>query len=80
MGLIESASEQYPTGKTVERGGGVLNILSTFLSISLARRIAAWYCLFSSSSGEISSEEVGWVPNEAMVYSIEVSQNGALGP
>ena len=87
MGFIESTSERYPTGqgsglrgKTIERGGGVSNMLSIFLFSSLAWRIASWHCLHSSSFGEISSEEVGRVPNEAMAYPIEVSQNGALGP
>ena len=79
MGLIESVSELYPIGTTTERGG-VPSMLSIFFSISCARRIAAWYCLRSSSFGETSSEEVKWVPNEAMAYPIEVSQNGALGP
>ena len=80
MGLIESASERYPTGTNAERGGGVPNMLSIFFSISCARRIASWYCLCSSSFGEISFEKFKRVPNEAMAYPIEVSQNGALGP
>ena len=80
MGLIESASEQYPMGTDVERDGGVPNMSSIFLSISYARRMAAWYFLCSSSSGETSSEEFKRVPNEAMACPIEVSQNGALGP
>ena len=57
MGLIESASERYPTGKTVERGGGIPNMLSSFFSISYARRITAWYFLRSSSFGETSLEK-----------------------
>ena len=80
MGLIELASERYPTGKTAERGGGVPNMSSIFFSISCAWRIDSWYCLHSSSFGETSSEEVKRVPNEAMDYTVEVSQNGALGP
>ena len=76
MGLIESASEWYPTRTDVEHDGGVLNRSSIFLSISCARRMVAWYFLCSSSS----LEEFKWVPNEAMAYPIEVSQNGALGP
>ena len=80
MGLIESASELYPIEKTPEQGGVVPNMLSIFFSISCARRIDSWYCLRSSSFGETSSEEVKWVPNKAMAYPIEVSQNGALGP
>ena len=80
MGLIESTSERYPTGTTVERDGGVPNMSSIFFSISCARRMVAWYCLHSSSSGETSFERFKRVPNEAMAYPIEVSQNGALGP
>ena len=80
MGLIESASERYPTGTAVERDGGVPNMSSIFLSISCARRMAAWYFLCSSSFGENYSEKFKWVTNEAMAYPIEVSQNGALGP
>ena len=80
MGLIESASERYPIGKTAERGGGVPNMLSIFFSISYAWIIVSWYCLCSSSFGETSLEEVKWVPNEGMACPIEVSQNGALGP
>ena len=80
MGLIELASERYPTGKTAERGGGVPIMLSIFFSSSLAWRITTLYCLHSSSFGEIYLEEVGRVPNEAMAYPIEVSQNRALGP
>ena len=76
MGLIESASERYPIGTDVERDGGVPNRSSIFLSISYAWRMATWYFLRSSSS----SEEFKRVPNEAMAYPIEVSQNGALGP
>ena len=76
MGLIESTSEWYPTGTDVERDGGVPNSLSIFLSTSCARRMAAWYFLRSSSS----SKEFKRVPNEAMAYPIEVSQNGSLGP
>ena len=76
MGLIESASEQYPTGTDVERDGVGPNISSICLLISCAWRMAAWYFLRSSSS----SEEFKRVPNEAMAYPIEVSQNGALGP
>ena len=79
MGLIESTSERYPTG-TVAEHGGVPNISSIFFSISYAQRMACWYCLRSSSSGEISSEKFKRVPNEAMSCPIEVSQNGALGP
>ena len=73
MGLMESTSERYPTGTTVERDGGVPNMSSIFLLISCARRMAAWYCLRSSSSQENSPEEFKWVPNEAMAYPIEVS-------
>ena len=80
MGLIESASERYPTGTAVERDGGVTNMSYIFLSISCAQRMVVWYCLFSSSSGENSSEKFKWVPSEAMACPIEVSQNGALGP
>ena len=87
MGFIESASERYPTGqgsrlqgKTIERGGGVPNMLSILFSSSLTRRIDAWYCLNSSSFGEISSKKVGQLPNQAMACPIEVSQNRALGP
>ena len=80
IGLTESVSEQYPTRKTVERGGGVPNMSSIFFLISCARRIATWYCLRSSSFCETSSEEFKWVPNEAMSCPIEISQNGALGP
>ena len=80
MGLIESVSEQYPTGTTAERGGGVPNMLSIFFSIYCARRITAWYCLCSYSFGETSLEKFKQVPNEAMACPIEVSQNGALGP
>ena len=76
MDLIELASERYPAGIDVERDGGVPNKSSIFLSISCAWRMVEWYCLCSSSS----SEEFKWVPNEAMVYPIEVSQNGSLGP
>ena len=80
MGLIETTSERYPTGKVVDRGGGVPNMSSIFFSISHALRIYAWYCLCSSSFGETSSEEFKRVLNEAMAFPIEVSQNGALGP
>ena len=76
MGVIESTSERYPTRTNVEHDGVYPNSSSIFLSISFAWRMAAWYCLHSSSS----SEEFKWVPNEAMAYPIEVSQNGALGP
>ena len=80
MGLIESASERYPTGTTVERDGGLPNMSYISLSISYAQRMAACYCLFSSSYGETSPEELKSVPNEEMACPIEVSQNGALGP
>ena len=80
MGLIESASEQYPTGTTMERAGGMPNMSSICLSISSAWRMATWYCLCYSSSGETSLEKFKRVPNEAMACPIEVSQNGALGP
>ena len=80
MGLIESTSEWYPIGIVVEHDGGVPNMSSIFLSISCARRLAAWYCTHSSSSRENSSEKFKRVPNEAMACPIEVSQNGALGP
>ena len=76
MGLIESASERYPTGIDVERDGVVPNSSSIYLSISYAWRMVAQYCLHSSSS----SEDFKRVPNEAMACPIEVSQNGALGP
>ena len=76
MGLIESASERYPTGTDVERDGVGPNILSIFLSIPCAWRMVARYFLRSSSS----LEEFKRVPNEAMACPIEVSQNGALGP
>ena len=76
MGLIESASERYPTGKYVECDGGVPNNSSIFLSISSGRRMVALYCLRSYSS----SEEFKRVPNEAMACPTGVSQNGALGP
>ena len=79
MGLIESASERYPIGTIVECDGGVPNISSIFFSISFAQRIASWYFLCSSSSGENYLEEFKRVPNEAMACPIEVSQNGALG-
>ena len=76
MGLIELASERYPTGRDVERTGVEPNRLSIYFSTSCAWRIAAWYCLrFSSLSGELT-----WVPNEAMACPIGVSQKGALGP
>ena len=78
MGLIESTSERYPTGIAAEHDGGVPNISSIFFSISYAWRIAAWYCLYSSSFGETSSEKFKRVPNEAMACPIEVSQNGSL--
>ena len=52
MGLIESASELYPTGIAVERDGGVPNMSSIFFSISCAWRIDSWYYRCSSSSGE----------------------------
>ena len=74
MGLIESASERYPTRAFVEDDGGVPNMSSIFFSISYAQIIAAWYCICSSS------EEFKRVPNEATTCLIEVSQNGALGP
>ena len=80
IGLIESASEQYPTGKYIDRGGGVPNMSSIFFSIYFTRRIATWYCLRSSSFGETSSKEFKRVPNEAMACPIEESHNGALGP
>ena len=80
MGLIESASEQYPTGTTMERGGGVPNMLYIFFSISCAWRVAASYCLLSSSFGETSLENFKRVVDEAMACPIELSQNGALGP
>ena len=80
MGLIELASEKYPTGTSMERDGGVPNMSSIFFSISCAQRMAVWYCLHSSSYGETSSKKFKWVPNEAMACPIEVSQNGALGP
>ena len=80
MGLIESASERYPTGIAVERDGGVPNMSSIFLSISCVWRMATWYCLCSSSSGETSLKEFKQVPSEAMACPIEVSQNGALEP
>ena len=80
MGLIESASERYPIGTTMECNGGVPNMLSIFFSIYYAQRIDSWYCLRSSSFGETSLEKFKWVPNEAMACPIEVSQNGALGP
>ena len=64
----------------MERDGGVPNMSSIFLSITCAWRMATWYCLHSSSSRETSLGEFKWVPNEAMAYFIEVSQNGALGP
>ena len=70
MGLIESASEWYPTGTDVEHDGGVPNRSSILLSISCAWRMAVWYCLFSSSS----SEEFKWVPNEAMACPTGVSK------
>ena len=76
MGLIESASEQYPTGTYVERDGVGPNSLSICLSISYTRRMVARYFLRSSSS----LEEFKRVPNEVMACPIEVSQNGALGP
>ena len=80
MGLTESASERYPIGTAAERGGGVPNISSIFFSISCAWRMAACYCLHSSSFVETSSEKFKRVRNEAMACPIEVSQNGALGP
>ena len=80
MGLIESTSDRYPTATIVECESGVPNISSIFFSMSYAQRMAAWYCLHSSSSRETYSEKFKWVPNEAMAYPIEVSQNGALGP
>ena len=64
----------------MERDGGVPNMSSISLSISYAWRMDVWYWLRSSSSGETSSENFKRVPNEAMAYPIEVSQNGALGP
>ena len=77
MGFIESKSERYLVGqgsalrgKTVEPGGGVANILSILFSKYCAWRMATWYCLRSSSLGEICSEEVGRAPNEAMAYPI----------
>ena len=76
MGLIESASERYPTGTDLEHDGVEPNSSSIFLSISCARIMVAWYCLHSSSY----LEEFKRVPNEVMAYPIEVSQNGALGP
>ena len=66
MGLIESASERYPTGTVVERDGGVPNRSSIFLSISYAWRMVAWYFLHSSSSSKVFK----WVPNEAMACPI----------
>ena len=59
----------------MERDGIGPNKSSICLSISCAWRMVALYCLRSSSS----SEEFKRVPNEAMAYPIEVSQNGALG-
>ena len=55
MGLIESASDRYPTGTAMERDGGVPNMSSIFFSISYAWIMVAWYFLRSSSSGETSS-------------------------
>ena len=60
----------------MEHDGVGPNISSICLSISCAWRMVARYCLRSYSS----LEEFKWVPNEAMAYPIEVSQNGALGP
>ena len=80
MGLIESASERYPTGTAAECDGGVPNMSSIFFSISYAWRMATRYCLHSSSSGETSSEKFKRVRNEAMDSPIQVSHNGALGP
>ena len=76
MGLIESASERYPTGTDVERDGVGPNRSSICLSISCAQRMEAWYFLHSSSS----LEEFKRVLNKAMAYPTGVSQNGALGP
>ena len=76
MGLIESASERYPTGRDVERASVEPNRSLIYLSISCAWRMEARYFLHSSSS----SKEFTWVPNEAMACPIGVSQNGALGP
>ena len=76
MGIIESASERYPTRIDVERDGVGPNSSSICLSISCARRMEKRYYLRSYSS----LEEFKRVPNEAMAYPIEVSQNGALGP
>ena len=80
MGLIESVSERYPIGTTMECDGGVPNMSSIFFSISCAWIMATWYCLHSYSYGETSSKKFKWVPNEAMACPPEVSQNGALGP
>ena len=76
MGLVESASEWYPTRTDVESDGVKPNSSSICLSISCAQRMVARYCLCSSSS----LEEFKRVPNEVMAYPIEVYQNGALGP
>ena len=76
MGLIDSVSERYPTGTDVEHDGVDPNSSYICLSISYAWRMVAQYFVRSSSS----SEEFKRVPNEAMAYPIEVSQNGALGP
>ena len=76
MGLIESASERYTTGRNVEQTGEEPNRLSIYFSTSCARRIVARYFLRSSSlSGELTR-----VPNKEIACPIGVSQKGALGP
>ena len=52
MGLIESTSEQYPTGTDVEHDGVGPNNSFIRLSISYAQRMATRYFLHSSSSLE----------------------------